>query len=132
MPWQVVYHRELRVVDTRYAGILSAEELLAAVEKTLAMGREEGTELFLGDCSALQGGHSILHLYELAELLESRNIPRTVKEALILPEMDARKQEVEFWEVFCRNRGYNVRIFTERDKALEWLCKNAIEPVTMG
>jgi hypothetical protein len=124
MPWKVVYHQEIGAVETRYEGILSPDELLAAVEETLLQGREHNVELFLGDCSTLQGGHSIVHLYDLALLLQSRDIPRTVKEALILPVLDARKQEVDFWETFCRNRGYNVRVFSDRDKALEWLCED--------
>ena len=59
----------------------------------------------------------------LAEFLAS--IPPGVieREAVLLPCEAAAKQELEFFETACRNRGLDVRVFGERDEALAWLTE---------
>jgi hypothetical protein len=31
--------------------------------------------------------------------------------------------EIKFYETACKNRGFNVKIFTEREDAIAWLAE---------
>lgn len=121
MPWQIIHHADTRIIETRYAGMMSEAELSEAMEATLAEAREHGEVRFLGDCTDLLGGHSVGSLYELAKTLEIRGTPHTAREAVVLPRLESTVQEVEFWETTARNRGYDVRVFKSREAALRWL-----------
>jgi hypothetical protein len=35
--------------------------------------------------------------------------------------MSAAGEDIAFYETTCRNRGLAVRVFAERDEALDWL-----------
>jgi hypothetical protein len=54
-------------------------------------------------------------------LLERLGLPRTLREALLVLPSSVPGPDVQFYEDACRNRGWNVRLFTERERALEWL-----------
>lgn len=121
MPWSVRFVTEQNYVETQYAGVLTGEELRAAVHATLDAGKAAGTHDYLGDCTAMEGGHSVVDLYPLVDLLEASNTARTYREAIILPTLSAPAKDVAFWETAAKNRGFTIRLFTNREEALRWL-----------
>jgi len=123
MPWQVTLHPELPIIETRYEGLLSPAVLAEAIEGTLALVKESGRNLLLGDCTALVGGHSITDLYYLADAVKDSGLSHRLKEAVIFPELPAPAGHVKFWETTCYNRGIRVRIFTDRQGAIDWLLQ---------
>jgi hypothetical protein len=109
------------VVESTYSGVVSPEELVRAVSDTVALARESGTWRFFTDVTGLIGGHSTGDLFAVIALLEQMELPRTLREAiLVLPSVGA-APDVQFYEDASRNRGWNVRLFTERELALGWL-----------
>jgi hypothetical protein len=122
MPWKIVYHESDAIVETTYAGVLTVDALREAVRRTLEVSVERGTSRFLADCSRLEGGHSVLDLFDLAEELSGGNADRKLKEAVILPRKAGPAANADFWETACRNRGFNVRLFQAREVAIEWLA----------
>jgi hypothetical protein len=123
MPWTLSYDSEGNFVETTYSGTLAPDDLRAAIEQSLALARDRGTILFLGNCSMLEGGHSVVDLYFFVGLLETGGVPRTMREAILMPALDSSAAgNVHFWETAARNRGFEVRIFSDRGAALEWLA----------
>ncbi len=123
MTWQVIVHSEPCIVETRYLGSLTPNELEEAARETIRMGIECGSSLFLGDCSRLSGGHSPMDLYLLANIVQDSPMGRTAKEAILLPALASAQTEVRFWETTARNRGLDIRIFGDRGAALAWLAE---------
>ena len=121
MPWRISYLAEYAVIETVYAGVLGPQELQAAVLATLEEVRERCTERLLSDCSDLEGGHSVVDLYGLMELLEGQKWGPRFREALLLPQRALPAEDVRSYETFCVNRGFDVRIFDDRSAALAWL-----------
>ncbi|MGZ8218160.1 hypothetical protein [Methylomagnum sp.] len=123
MPWQIIFQADARIVETVYSGVVKPDELMAACKATLAFARENSAILFLGDCMALQGGHSVFDLYAIVDVLETHGFPRAGKEALLFPplELSDVSRNIDFWETACGNRGYVVRVFHDREAALRWL-----------
>lgn len=123
MPWSTTYLEDSQVVETIYSGRLTGEELREAAGATLTLaGKHQSTRL-LADCRDLEGGHSVFDLYELAQLLDSQGWERNQREAILLPQRQEMVADVAFWKTTAGNRGYQIEIFTDRDKALQWLTK---------
>ena len=121
---------DLGVVETVYTGspTATAEELQKAVSSSLAFAAEHGAKLFLSDCRALAGGQSILPVYEVGEFYSNRCVSRKVREAVILPRDRLAADNLQFYETTTRNRGFNVRVFADRDSALAWLTEAPKRP----
>jgi hypothetical protein len=121
MPWQSVFHAEQAIVEVTYTGHVTTTELQEALQEIIALGRRHRTLRVLADCAALQGGHSVVDLYFLADSLKSMEEASGMKEALLLPRSPESAQAVAFWETICRNRGLRARAFQDRAAALAWL-----------
>ncbi|MEI8340010.1 MAG: hypothetical protein WCH43_00550 [Verrucomicrobiota bacterium] len=121
MPWHTILLEDLPVIETRYSGVLTPAELSSAAREIFDLIREHNRTFLLADCTALGGGHSIVDLYALAETLASGNLVPNLKEAVLLPSLPDSVENVKFWETACINRGIRVRIFCNRQSALDWL-----------
>lgn len=126
MPWSVSVDGATRTVTTVYAGVLSPAALRDAVEATLAACQAHQLVRLLADCSQLEGGHSVLDLYDTAESIGERPGAALFKEAVLLPPTAAATaaDTVHFWETTATNRGIQVRIFADLDTALAWLTSD--------
>ena len=122
MGWDATYVAEGHFVETTYEGVIAPDELNTAVVRTLALAHSHQTTLFLADCSQLVGGHSLVDLSHLIDSLVVLGMVGHLKEALIMPHLRAAAHDVAFWEAACVNRGLLVRLFPERQTALDWLC----------
>lgn len=123
MPWEVIVHPDRPIVELRYIGLVSPTELNDSMTTTLRHLRSLGRSRVLGDCSKLEGGHSVVDLFAMVEALNASGVTGAMKEAVILPEADATATSIRFWETACYNRGMRVRAFGERAQALEWLIE---------
>lgn len=121
MPWSVSFDADACVVTTVYAGDLSPAALRDAVATTLATCLEHACVTLLADCTQLEGGHSVLDLYDAAVSIGAVPGAARLKEAVLVPSSAAAADTVQFWETAATNRGIHVRLFTNRDDALNWL-----------
>lgn len=123
MPWHVQALPDQAIVETSYIGRLSLPELFEAVQETLATVRQTQKYCLLGDCSALEGGHSLVDLFGMIDQIIASGLAHKLKEAVVLPRLPAAQDRVEFWELACTNRGLRVKLFTDRASAIDWLTK---------
>jgi len=123
MPWQLHYVAEQDFIDSELFGQLTAAELTEGVATGLQEGNARGTSRYLCDASRLTGGHSIFDLYALAERLHDMGMPFGAREALVIPRQPIQALDASFWETLCRNRGFEVRSFLDRETALAWLLR---------
>ena len=122
MPWETkIVEKPNKYVEIIYSGTVSPEELYMALEKCVLLSKENNTKLFLADLTTMIGGHSVMDLYGLIALFEALKIERDIKEAVIMGPLQDSAEEIRFYETACKNRGFNVRIFAEKNKALAWL-----------
>lgn len=126
MPWSVSVDTATQTVTTVYAGVLSPAALGEAVAATLAACQANQLVRLLADCSQLEGGHSVLDLYDTASSIGQLPGAALLKEAVLLPPTAAAAtaDSVHFWETTATNRGMQVRVFADRDAALTWLTSD--------
>ena len=123
MPWRVSLFGKLPIVETVYAGALNANDLSDAVRETLSVAVTHQITRLLGDCTQLDGGHTIVDLYSLANAIPGMGGDYNLKEAVLLPLNPNADEKVRFWETTCVNRGFMVKVFGDRDDAIAWLME---------
>ncbi len=121
MPWKINYLETEQIVETFYEGNLSGAEVRKAAKASLTMGLEKNTHLFLGNCTTLQPSRSLFDIYEIAKFLLELKPSRLSKEAILLPDMELSANQMRFYETLGRNRGFEIRVFNDREQAIQWL-----------
>jgi hypothetical protein len=109
------------IIETTYEGLMTPAELRAAVHATIEMVERHQAFLLLGDCARLAGGHTVVDLYELADVVRASPNGFRVKEAVLVPKGARAQNDVRFWETTCNNRGLTVKMFEDRNEAVAWL-----------
>lgn len=120
MSWHVAFNKALQFIELTYAGAVDGKELGASAAACVALIERHQTSRVLGDCSALDGGHTLADLYFLSDWVAGLKLPR-FREAMLLPPAAASSEAVRFWQTTCINRGLSVKVFDNRETALEWL-----------
>ncbi len=123
MPWEARYLAAERLVESSYSGRVAPAELWDAASSAARLAAQRGTDRFLTDLSRMEDGHSLVDISETVRGYETLGIPHTMREALVVPAAAASSERARFYETACLNRGWNVRIFGDRDRALAWLTE---------
>jgi hypothetical protein len=121
MAFEVRFLKDFDVVETIYSGTVTAADVDRGVAETGVVAAANLCNRFLVDCRDQEPGGSALDIFALAEYLCSLPVGTIEREAILPPQSAAGAQELEFFETACRNRGLEVRLFADRDEALEWL-----------
>jgi hypothetical protein len=122
MPWELSYLEDLKIVKTVYAEPATLEELMEAVLANIALAREKGTNLFLGDCTSFTQTGSTMDIYQLGQFLESLNVGLNLKEAVVAPmAYNNVVNDLHFYETVTNNRMIRVRLYQDVQAATEWL-----------
>lgn len=120
----ITYSEEIDAVLVTYAGRVAPEEVQEAIHAALTMAVERKCRRFLVDAADLQNsGGTLTDTYELPRIFEHFPDIRTYKDAIILPRRKAEAQDIKFFETTARNRGFNVRVFSDRQAAIDWLME---------
>lgn len=124
MPNEITYLDDLGTVVITYVGQAPPAEVHDAIKQAYDMALERKSKRFLVDCTQMEpGGGSITDIYELVNLFEQFPNIRQYKDAIILPPIPAGIDDLKFFETAARNRGFSVRVFTDRQAAIDWLLE---------
>ena len=122
MEWELSYQPAEGIIFIKTRGVLEIS--------TATQMRNEGAALIKRhDCKRILLDHSLLddsalstmETFDLPKIYDSLGISRAVKMALVVTPI--MKTKLRFYETVCRNNGYSVLLFTDRESALQWLKK---------
>lgn len=121
MPFKIEILQEPERIEVAYYGKVTEEELRLAIKEF--MDKKGGSKylLVLTDCLGITTSPSVLDVYERINMYEKLGIDTKTKEAILIPSDQVVVENVKFYETACLNRGYNVRIFENRQEAIDWL-----------
>ena len=102
------------VIESVYVGDVRPEEQERSARNAIQLARETGVYRFFTDLSAKTRGPTPGELIQVIDAFEHLGLPRTLREALVLPPGSMTSADVRFYEDACRNRGWNMRIFPDR------------------
>lgn len=104
-------------------GVFNVGVLKEIAPKVARLCREKHCRLILNDMSAARIEVSVLDAFDSPRLINEATVGRDTKRALVLP---ADFAESQFLENVSRNRGHNLKVFHDRERALDWLLKRKI------
>ena len=123
MSLEVKFNYEHGIVESVFSNNVTKEELIRETKECIALAKENNSTLFLSDASNGIFQMPIIHVLDLEEIHVKEKLNRISKIAVIEPSSKESKEFVEFYEIACLNRGWNVEIFSDRQSALVWLLK---------
>jgi hypothetical protein len=124
MTWNVKYIQDLNLVECTAVGFLTADEISEATARTIALAIEKGTNLILVDDSKVEKTVDTFDIYKMPQLFDELNLDLSTKIAVILPVFSKPKEDVQFYETVCRNSGWNLAVFQQRQEAINWLVND--------
>jgi hypothetical protein len=127
MPYTITHLEEKNILEAIYRGRVKPTEVMTAITKLLFLAKKHKTNLFLIDCLELIDDKALVfENYKLGVDLTkiTQKIPEQVKDAIILPRSPQAADNIRFFETVAINRGLNIRLFKNREDALEWLLEN--------
>ncbi len=124
MTKDITYAEELDTVIITYSGPVPLTAVQEAIQIAYDMAVEHQCKRFLVDCLKMKpGGGSTLDIYELARMFEQFPDMCSYKDAILLPPIPESVEDLKFFETTARNRGFNVRVFSDRQAAIDWLME---------
>lgn len=123
MSWTVEYDDTLKIIVDTYIGRCTGQDFKDVAKKRIELAEEVGTTRTLIDASKLLTDSSTtLDVYKIADEIYEREDDRMDwKLAITTPESPAAREQARFFVNVCVNRGWNVKEFTERKDAIDWL-----------
>jgi len=116
MPNDISVDAILGFIEVRSYGDLSKEDVLDTIARVAQTSAQSGIDKILEDTSGLMNAPGFVDLFDI-----SANFPRKYKHALLMRRTQPTAERVAFFETVGRNRGHRVRLFTDREAALQWL-----------
>ena len=123
MGWRYTYDTTLQVVEVVYAGETTDRDLRDSTSAFISLEKEKGVNRFLVDATEMKLAFSLADIYDLpTKQYVDQKADRQGCVAVILPNSRESKQAVRFYENVCRNRGWMVQAFSDREAAKAWLA----------
>lgn len=124
MSLNVEYNNETGIVESILSNSISLEELYMMTYQSLALAKKHNSTKLLCDASNSINDIFIKHALELENVYEEEGLSKNVKIAVVEPIENKSKKFVSFYETACINKGWNAKVFPNRQLALEWLLES--------
>ncbi len=121
MPVKIGFSENPERIEVNYSGTITESEYGDAIREFVKFNAEKKCLLVLTDLREMTVSPSILNVYDSINMFEKMGIDKNTSEALIIPENKFAADNVKFYETACQNRGYNVRLFYNKEDAIKWL-----------
>jgi hypothetical protein len=122
MTWGIKENPGTARTELVYSGCLTKHDIEATATKALALAVQAGSGRFLKDLGKVETlDLTTIDIYNLPERWRSLKANRGNREAILAPDSSAIMNDILFYETACQNRGWQVKIFSQRQDAIEWL-----------
>ena len=123
MPWRVEFVPEKGIVVVTCSGEIRDEDARAQVEETTRLLKQNQASAVLTDYSDAVSEVSLPSLYWLPDYYSELGAPWNIRVAVVLPRTRYRVESFQFFELVCKNAGYDVSVFHAREAAEDWLAQ---------
>ena len=116
MPEEIRINLELEIIEVLSYGKVTGDTLDASLQEVIRLEKETGINRILVDTTNQTEMPGVMTVYNFAN-----ELPRNIRFAVVASEQQVTKEDQDFFETVARNRGFIVREFASRDKAITWL-----------
>ena len=122
MDWEINYLQQEGVVTIKTSGTLvDADENQKMVTEALVVAEKYDATKCLIDDQDLTLEMKTIDIYGLPEILDDLGVPRKYRVAIVVAESARDVEGFKFYETRAFNVGFNHRLFTDTQTALDWL-----------
>ncbi|MHC4207156.1 MAG: hypothetical protein ACYSTT_21080 [Planctomycetota bacterium] len=123
---QVAFDEKVNCVVGRFKGDLTLAAAKKYIREVVEVAKKHPCQRFLNDLREANLVLSVFDIYELPGLVVTEGFDIRWRRAfLMVPTTNLDK--IDFFELVASNRGMSVRMFTDYDKAIEWLTTGYVE-----
>ena len=127
MPYTVRHNPASGFIEVTFTGLMTGADLREVTTKAISLSKQEATTRFVIDAFAAELAALIYEIYDLpARQYVEEELSRETRAVVILPASEKARAAALFYETACRNRGWDVRTFSERQAAIDWLTGNSV------
>jgi hypothetical protein len=123
MPWTVEYEPERALIVVTGSGNMSDEDATAQTTEAICFLKQNHSNAILVDYSGAVSEVSLPSLYWLPDYCSELGAPWNIRVAVLLPRTPYRLESFQFFQLVCKNAGYNVRLFEAKEAAEAWLAE---------
>jgi hypothetical protein len=136
LPWKISQDPANGLIELVFHGPVSGKDLRKAASECIALGEQVGAKKFLMVLSDLVEIELNASLFDLLDLpnrqFEQEGVERHSRNAVVIPATHKARESMRFYETASRNRGWQVRMFSERQEAVGWLMGNTFRKRDSG
>jgi len=123
LAYQVEYNPDPGIIDIKYSGDISLEEVLSAIEEIWNLIQLHECRLVLSDFLGAEPTFDPARILEINEKLAALNVPKEIRSAVVVSrdEKSNKNMQVRLYEYASGTGGWPAQMFYSRDQALEWL-----------
>ena len=114
------YLEDKDIVLVRTSGSYKLEDELETVKKAISLLKEHNCNRCIFDHRATNVIARTMRSYERPKVYKDLGLDRSVRTAIVYRELN---NDYEFYENVCQNRGWDIKIFTDYDAAIDWLSE---------
>ena len=120
MTHKLAYNTETDCIELTVEGSFNMERLKRIAPEVAQLSEESGCLNILNDMSNATIDVSLSGVYSSPQEMDNSGKSRTTRRALVVPPSF---DQASFLETVTRNRGHDLKVFTDRKEALDWLQK---------
>jgi len=121
MNYLLKYDPDANYMDLKVDELITLPLIKDVAHSVAKMVVETGSKRILADLRAATFDLSVLDIFSTPGVLKGAEIPRQVKQALVVP---LSFKDAQFLETVNRNKGYNVMVFRDLKSAKQWLLSD--------
>ena len=120
MSYEIKVNDALSIIEVKHEGPVDIDEMRAAREETAKYLTDNESRRVLVDIRNATLGPTTMELFGFNASYRDL-LPLDVEIAIVYSSETASREDILFVETVARNRGVLLRIFTDRNEALDWL-----------
>ena len=125
MPWSVQYNHSLGIIEEVFSGLVTATELRESVSRRIALEKETGATKILVDAAEIELDATAFDVFDFPnKSYADQGANRQNQMALVMPTYSRARETADLFVIACKNRGWFVQGFAERQHAIDWLTGN--------
>ncbi|HON58047.1 MAG TPA: hypothetical protein P5040_03110 [Smithella sp.] len=128
MAWKVEWDKEKGFIHTVYSGVVTKNDLLDSMAQTLKMIEGKGPQKFFTEWISAFPKLSTTEIFAIPCEWEAAGVDKESVLAVVVQKNGQSRDDAKFYENVCRNRGWRVRVFDDRDAAIAWLDEQEVTP----
>ncbi|MBN2162716.1 MAG: hypothetical protein JXR25_05510 [Pontiellaceae bacterium] len=121
MPFEIKYHEDQDFVEACFTGSITVAMTKEYVEALIPILEETGCTRVLSDSRKTQVQLSSIDIMQLPRLVATSPLTAGLKRAAVASEGSS---GYEMYEMLSKIQGQHLQVFTDRDRALEWLLSD--------